>query len=73
VGTYRRRDSNVWWISYLKDGHQHRESTGSTNKKVAEKILISRKAQVVEERWNAQITFASPWRVCEEIPENQDS
>lgn len=56
MGLYRRRDSRhkrkVWWVSYMKDGHQHRESTGSTNKKIAEKLLTLRKAQVFEERWN---------------------
>jgi len=56
MGLYRRSDGRhqkkVWWISYVQGGKQHRESTGVTNKKVAEKILISRKAQVIEERWN---------------------
>lgn len=33
-------------------GRQHRESSGSPNKKVAEKLLAVRKAQVFEERWN---------------------
>lgn len=56
MGLYRRSDTGhkgrVWWISYVRSGKQYRESTGSTNKKVAEKILTSRKAQVIEERWN---------------------
>ena len=33
-------------------GRQHRESSGSTNKRVAEKLLAVRKAQVFEDRWN---------------------
>src|ERR1017187_499112 len=56
MGVYRRSDSRrkskVWWISYMTGGSQHRESTGSTNKKVAEKLLALRKTQVLEERWN---------------------
>jgi integrase len=36
----------------MKDGQQHRESSGVTNKKLAEKLLASRTAQVLEERWN---------------------
>jgi integrase len=56
MGLYRRRDSRsrkrVWWISYFKGGRQYRESTGATNKKVAEKVLDVRKAQILEERWN---------------------
>jgi integrase len=56
MGIYKRRDSRstgrVWWISYFKGGHQHRESTGTTNKRLAEQLLAVRKAQVLEERWN---------------------
>ena len=56
MGLYRRQDSRskhrVWWISYVKDGRQHRESSGSTNKKLAEKVLASRTAQVFEGRWS---------------------
>lgn len=36
----------------MKDGQQHRESSGATNKKLAEKLLASRTAQVFEERWS---------------------
>jgi len=56
MGLYRRRDKStggrVWWISYMLVGRQHRESSGSTNKRVAEKLLAVRKAQVFEDRWN---------------------
>ncbi len=52
MGLYRRRESKVWWMSYMKDGRQHRESSGSTNKKLAEKLLTLRTAQVFEERWS---------------------
>jgi hypothetical protein len=52
MGLYRRRESKVWWMSYMKDGRQHRESSGVTNKKLAEKLLASRTAQVFEERWS---------------------
>jgi len=56
MGVYRRKDKSrkgrVWWISYFRAGRQYRESTGSTNKLVATRLLSVRKAQVVEERWN---------------------
>ena len=56
MGLYRRGDNGTkhkaWWISYVKDGRQHRESSGSTNKKLAEKLLALRTAQVFEERWS---------------------
>jgi integrase len=56
MGLYKRQDSGcsarVWWISYFKGGRQYRESTGTTNKKLAEKLLALRKTQILEERWN---------------------
>jgi integrase len=56
MGLYRRSDGRhkkkVWWISYVRGGRQYRESTGATNKNVAERVLSVRKAQVVEERWS---------------------
>jgi integrase len=56
MGLYRRRDSRskhkVWWISYMKDGRQRRESSGTTNKTLAQNVLASRKAQVFEGRWS---------------------
>jgi integrase len=64
VGVYRRRDSRckarVWWISYFKEGRQHRETTGTTNKRLAEKLLALRKAQILEERWTLPRRSLSP-------------
>jgi integrase len=50
MGIYLR--GKTWWINYIKDGRQHRESSGSTNKKLAEKVLTLRTAQVLEQRWS---------------------
>jgi integrase len=54
MGVYRRSNgghkSNVWWMSYMEGGRQVRESSGSTNKRVAEKLLAKRKAEVLEGR-----------------------
>lgn len=64
MGLYRRHESKVWWMSYMKDGRQHRESSGSTNKKVAEKLLTLRTAQVFEERWSlprSKSPHLGPW------------
>jgi len=56
MGLYRRSDSRctkrIWWISYIKDGRQHRESTRLTNKKLAQELLTLRTAQVLEGRWS---------------------
>jgi len=55
MGLYRRnkkrkdgsvRRSQVWWMGYVVDGRQHCESTGSTNKRLAQKILDSRNAEI---------------------------
>ena len=68
MGVYRRRDGdrkgNVWWISYFRAGRQYRENTGSTNKRVAIRLLAVRKAQVVEERWSlprSKSPHLGPW------------
>ena len=54
LGLYRRRDGRhkhkTWWISYMAGGRQHRESSGSKNKRDAEKLLAIRKAEVLEDR-----------------------
>jgi hypothetical protein len=47
---HNRARHKVWCISDTKDRKQHRESTGSTNKKLAERLLTLRTAQVFEER-----------------------
>jgi integrase len=52
VGLYRRKKSENWWMSYQKDGRQRRESTGTTNKNLAKKLLSLRNAQVLEQRWS---------------------
>lgn len=52
MGLYRRRDTKIWWVNYTRNGRQQRESSGSTNKKLAEKLLAVRTAQVFEQRWN---------------------
>ena len=62
MGLYRRHESKVWWMSYMKDGQQCRESSGSTNKKLAEKLLASRTAQVFEERWSLHLISNSLFR-----------
>jgi integrase len=52
VGLYRRSDSGIWWMSFSAFGNQTRESTGTTNKILAKKILAIRLAEVAEGRWH---------------------
>ncbi len=51
MGLYRRPDSPIWWMSFSANGKQHRQSTGTANKKLAEKILAKIETQIVEGRW----------------------
>lgn len=60
MGLYRRnkkrkdgttRKSKIWWMSFIVDGRQHCESTHTSNKRLAEKMLSIRKAEVAEGRF----------------------
>jgi hypothetical protein len=65
MGVYHRKDKEkqgrVWWISYVVAGRQQRESSGSTNRKVAERLLAIRRGQVAENRW--QLPPSNPPRL----------
>jgi integrase len=49
MGLYRR--GVIWWMSYGVNGRPRCESTGTTNKRLAQKILDSRKVAVIEGRF----------------------
>jgi integrase len=51
LGLYRRF-SGVYWMSYTVSGKQRHESTGTHDKKFAQKILSIRMAEIAEGRWN---------------------
>ena len=51
MGLYRRQNSNVWWMCFCDDRKQYRRSTGTTSRKLAEKILGKIESQIVEGRW----------------------
>jgi integrase len=49
MGLHRR--GKIWWISVQDPaGKQRRESSGSSNKRVAERLLAIRKAEAIEQR-----------------------
>src|SRR5580692_9354836 len=50
MGLYRR--GKIWWMAYMVDGRQHCESTGTSNKRLAKKILDKRKGEIAEGRFN---------------------
>ncbi|MDI6744883.1 MAG: site-specific integrase [Thermodesulfovibrionales bacterium] len=49
MGLFRR--NKIWWMSFTAKGKHHRESTGTEEKKLAEKIYAKVKTRVVEETW----------------------
>jgi len=46
VGLYRRDDSRFWWMNYTWKGEQHFESTKTTSKALAKKILDRREGEI---------------------------
>ena len=58
MGLYKR--GNVWWMSYVVDGRQHCESTGTSNRRLARKILDTRRAEIVEGRYANLIKSHTP-------------
>lgn len=43
---YQRRDSNVWWIKYHRNGKPYRESAKTSNQRKAENLLKIRLAEI---------------------------
>ena len=39
---------NVWWIKYYRNGKYYRESTGTTKKMVAQKLLERREGEIAQ-------------------------
>jgi site-specific recombinase XerD len=52
MGLYRRKDSRDWWMSFTDDKRNPcRRSTGTSDRKLAEKIFAKVKTQVVEAKF----------------------
>jgi len=69
VGLYRRRwrdrkgnthRTDVWWMAYSVAGKQHCESTATANKRVAQKILDIRRAEIAEGRFSSLLKSHPP-------------
>src|SRR5271155_5227095 len=43
---YQRPDSPVWWLKYSRHGRAYRESSQTTDKRKAEKMLRNRLAEI---------------------------
>jgi integrase len=75
VGLYKRKDSRFWWMGYTASGQQLYESTKTTSKDLAKKILRQREAEIVLGRFRVgwageRITFAE---LCEEFLSSHSS
>ena len=51
MGLYRRKDSDLWWMSFTCGGRLFRRPTGTKNRKLAEKIFAKIQTQVTENKW----------------------
>ena len=83
MGLYRRtwKDRNgkihrskIWWMDFMVPGEgQKCESTGTTNKRLAQKIFDSRHAEVVEGRYVNLIKSQAPTQkdFCREYLESR--
>jgi integrase len=56
MGLYRR--GRIWWMSYTAEGKQRCESTRTTNKRVAQRILDSRKGEIIDGRFHLTVPNA---------------
>lgn len=51
MGLFRRRQAKVWWMSFMYHGRQVRRSTGTADRRLAEKIFGKINVQIVEGRF----------------------
>ncbi|HAM52213.1 MAG TPA: site-specific integrase [Nitrospiraceae bacterium] len=54
-GLFRRKrhgkESETWWMRFSANGKQHKVSTGTSDRRLAEKVLNKVKTQVAEGKW----------------------
>ncbi len=56
----KRHTSKIWWVGFMVDGRQKCESTGTTNKRLARKILDTKRAEIVEGRYVNLVKSQAP-------------
>ncbi len=54
MGLYRRKDSNVFWMCFTKDGRPYNESTGTEDKAIAQKIFDILKGKIAMGQWHPE-------------------
>lgn len=56
MGLYKRKDSQSYWMTFRIGRRKISESTGTRNKKLAERIYAKRLTEVTEGRWFNKVT-----------------
>jgi integrase len=51
MGLYKRKDSKVWWMCFTVNNRQYHKSTGTTDRKLAEKIYAKIITMITEGKW----------------------
>jgi len=51
MGLYRRPDSPIWWMSFTANAKLYRKSTGTSERKLAEKIFSKVQTYIIEGKW----------------------
>lgn len=67
MGLYRRPQGKVWWMNFMYHGRQVRRSTGTADRRLAEKVLGKVGSQIVEGRFFE--TLEETTRTFEELME----
>ncbi|MDI6727930.1 MAG: tyrosine-type recombinase/integrase [Thermodesulfovibrionales bacterium] len=50
-GLFKRKDSHYWWMSFTANGKHYQQSTGTADRKLAEKIRAKVITQITEGKW----------------------
>ena len=50
-GLYRRKDSKFWWMSFSANGRGYNKSSGTTDERLAKKILAKIQVAIAEGKW----------------------
>ena len=51
MGLYRRKNSSLWWMGFTVDGKSYKRSTGTSDKKTAQKIYDIIKGKIAIGHW----------------------
>lgn len=51
MGLYKRKDSDIWWMSFSTMNRQYKKSTGTEDRKLAERIHDSVKGRIALGTW----------------------